>query len=252
MDKKNLFRGVIPEHWDAIPEQVYPVPIQLNLRRIQRSSTDFIPDKDAQLPPYLNNLVTYANANLAALTLVAGDITPISTGATAYGTALNNVATAKEALKQAILTKDAARKTVTTNVRVLSRKVQGIAVVTPAQKAALGLSPRTGQRQRTAPLTPAGLIATASADGTNTLSWNRNTNKLSTVFVVKTSYVGGSGWVYVDAITSTRYQHTGQTPGVSVYYRVTATRNKQSSEPSQSAIVYGPPRRIVTDLKIAA
>ena len=248
-----MFRGVIPEHWDAIPEQVYPVPIQPNLRRIQRSSTDFIPDKDAQLPPYLNNLVTYANANLVALTLVAGDIAPTSTGATAYGTALNNVATAKEALKQAILTKDAARKTVTTNVRVLSRKVQGIAAVTPAQKAALGLSPRTGRRQRTAPLTPAGLIATASADGTNTLSWNRSLlNKPTTTFVIEASYMGGTGWEYVDSATATRYQHTGQTPGVSVYYRVTATRNKQFSEPSQSAIVYGPPRRIVTDLKIAA
>jgi hypothetical protein len=39
---------------------------------------DYIPAPDAEFHAWQQNFVTYANANLAALGLVAGDMTPIT------------------------------------------------------------------------------------------------------------------------------------------------------------------------------
>ncbi len=213
---------------------------------------DFIPDGDKSLPPYLTNLTTYASANLAALGLVAGDITPISGGASAYQTALNNVTAAQDAYKQALLSKDAAKKTVVNNVRVLARKVQGNAAVTPAQKAALGFNPRTGERVNHKVYTPVNLIATPATDGTNSLKWKPGLNAAGTIYIIEMSYGKTDDWVYVTSVTAKRFVHRKQKPGVLVFYRVTAQRGDQKSEPSNPASVYGPSSSEEVDLRLAA
>ena len=43
----------------------------------------------------------------------------------------------------------------------------------------------------------------------------------------------------------TRFDHTGQTPGVKAVYRVTAERADMSSIPSQSVTAYGAPVTLV-------
>ena len=49
---------------------------------------DYIPGGDAEFNAWLDNFITYANANLANLGLVQGDIDPIVTAQTAWNTAL--------------------------------------------------------------------------------------------------------------------------------------------------------------------
>ncbi|MCK4659670.1 MAG: hypothetical protein KAV82_09145 [Phycisphaerae bacterium] len=46
---------------------------------------DYIPGGDAAFNAWLDNFVTYANANLANLGLAAGDLTPVTTAQTAWG-----------------------------------------------------------------------------------------------------------------------------------------------------------------------
>jgi hypothetical protein len=229
----------------ALPFLMTPLPMfalsvrQTTAQENTMSAEDYIPKPDAELPPYLNNFVTYANANLVALGLVAADVTPISTGATSYQTALNAVETAKEALKQAVIAKDTAKKTVTTNLRTTARKLQANPVVTPAQKAALGLTPRTGQRSHVEPSMPDSVLAEGNANGTNLIRWGRSKNPLGTIFVVEVQNPKTGDWHQVGAVSTLRFKHTGQTPGVFQVYRVIATRAGRQSEPSQAASVYG-------------
>jgi hypothetical protein len=48
---------------------------------------DYIPGPDANFQAWQSNFVTYANANLAALGLVAADMTPVTTAQTGWATA---------------------------------------------------------------------------------------------------------------------------------------------------------------------
>ena len=204
------------------------------------SDYDFIPKQDAVLPVYLTELTGYANANLTALGLVAADLTPVTTGATNYQTALNTLATAKAAYKQAVIAKNAAKRAATGNVRTLAHKVQSNPAVLPAQKAAMGLTPRLGIKKHPAPAMPTDFKATPHADGTNVLTWKKSTNIPGTVYKIEAMTTRFSEWMLVDSTTSTRYLHKGQTPGAMMVYRVTASRAKRSSVPSLTASVYAP------------
>lgn len=60
-------------------------------RRIQykdeQRMADYIPGPDANFQAWQSNFVIYANANLAALGLVAADMTPVTTAQTGWTTA---------------------------------------------------------------------------------------------------------------------------------------------------------------------
>ena len=49
---------------------------------------------------------------------------------------------------------------------------------------------------------------------------------------------GTTAWTRIDAVTKRRYEHTGQTPGVPTFYRVSARRRNLLSLPSNEASVY--------------
>lgn len=50
---------------------------------------DYIPDTDADYSDWLHNFTTYANANLAALGLVAADVTPLTSASTNFDAAIS-------------------------------------------------------------------------------------------------------------------------------------------------------------------
>src|SRR6478672_4778775 len=51
--------------------------------------SDYIPRTDADFSDWLHNFVTYANANLADLGLVAADLTPVQTASTDFDSAMS-------------------------------------------------------------------------------------------------------------------------------------------------------------------
>jgi len=72
----------------------------------------------------------------------------------------------------------------------------------------------------------------------------------TTTFRVEMMLSEGKEWIFVGNTTKTKYEHTGQTPGVTIYYRITATRADMESEPSQTVSVYAPSAQ--TALRLAA
>lgn len=101
---------------------------------------DYIPGPDANFNAWLANFVTYANANLAALGLVAADMTPVTTSQTAWSTGFTNHIAAKAAAMAAKQTKDETRAAVVAAVRPLVRRLQASASVSDAERAALGIT----------------------------------------------------------------------------------------------------------------
>ncbi|MCX6154175.1 MAG: hypothetical protein NT007_08445, partial [Candidatus Kapabacteria bacterium] len=88
------------------------------------------------------------------------------------------------------------------------------------------------------PIPPTDLLANPNPNGTNKLSWNRNGNPQGTIFIIEMQDRPGFPWVLIGTTTKTTYDHQGQMPGITKYYRVRAQRNDTTTEPSNEAIVY--------------
>jgi hypothetical protein len=101
---------------------------------------DYIPGPDASFQAWQSNFVTYANANLVALGLVAADMAPITAAQTGWTTAFPAHVAAVNAAKAAKQTKDEARAAYVAAIRPLVRRLQASAVVSDAEKASLGIT----------------------------------------------------------------------------------------------------------------
>ncbi len=105
---------------------------------------DYIPGPDADFQAWVANFVTFANANLAALGLVAADMTPITTAQTAWTTGFAAHIAAKAAAIASKQTKDENRAALTASIRPLVRRLQASAIVSDAEKASLGITVAQG------------------------------------------------------------------------------------------------------------
>ncbi len=103
-------------------------------------ANDYIPRPDAEFSGWLDNFVSYANANLAALGLVAADMTPTTTAQTTWKVVYPAHITAQDAAQSARQAKDAGRTSVEAAVRPLVRRLQASPAVSDAERAALGIT----------------------------------------------------------------------------------------------------------------
>lgn len=101
---------------------------------------DYLPGPDADFQAWVANFITYATANTAALGLTPEDLTPVSTGQTAFNTAFAAHIAARAAAQAAKQSKDDARRTLTSDVRPLVRRLQASPDVTNAEREALGIT----------------------------------------------------------------------------------------------------------------
>lgn len=198
------------------------------------------PAKETELPIWSATFVANLGTHKTQLGLTDSDIANISTLLTAFNTALSNLDDAKKAQNTATQTKKAAQKSLVAAERALIRRVQAAPGATTAIRTALGINQRTGQKTKTPPTIPTEVTATAFADGTNVIKWNRNANKPATTFVIEMMKADDTDWSFVDTTTKTKFAHENQMPGVTVSYRVTATRADMTSTPSATVGVYVP------------
>lgn len=113
---------------------------------------DFIPSSDTDFTAWIQNFITYADANLAALGLTAADLTPIQTAETNWETAYAAHVAAQAQAQSARQTKDDARAVQESFVRPLVARLQTATGVTDAQRQSLAITVRS--TARTASPTP--------------------------------------------------------------------------------------------------
>ena len=103
---------------------------------------DYIPAPDTDFNNWQSNFVIYANANLAALGLVAGDMTPVTTAQSAWGSNYGKHLTAATAALAARQLKDDSRTAYVNAIRPLVRKLQASSAVDNSEREALGITVR--------------------------------------------------------------------------------------------------------------
>jgi hypothetical protein len=108
--------------------------------------SDFIPGPDSDFSVWTKNFLTYANANLAALGLVAADLTPITTADVAFNTALATNVSAQSQAQSARISKDGARRDLENFIRPLAARIQTTPTVSNAHRESLQITVRSTAR----------------------------------------------------------------------------------------------------------
>ena len=103
---------------------------------------DYIPGGDAEFSTWQANFVTYANANLAALGLVAADLTPIVAAQPTWTASLTAHVAAQANAQSKRAAKDASRTALETLIRALVRRLQASPAVNDAERQSLGINVR--------------------------------------------------------------------------------------------------------------
>lgn len=201
----------------------------------------YLPAKDSDLQYWATNFLTVANANLPALGLVAADLTGITADKTSLDTSITNNKAKQAEAKAAADSKKTSRKKFETTARLLVRKIQANPSITSDLKKKLGITAKDTNPTPINPIAPKDLLANPNANGTNKLSWDRNGNPQGTIFIIEAQEQPGMPWAFVGTTTKSVYEHTNQTPGKTLYYRVRAQRTDVTSEPSNDAVVYANP-----------
>lgn len=101
--------------------------------------SSFLPSREAQLAPYLQNMSAKISAAPTTYGLVAADATALATLVTAFVSALATATNPTTRTKGTIAAKDTAKAQVVATVRVLAKRIQANPAVTAQMKTDLGL-----------------------------------------------------------------------------------------------------------------
>lgn len=101
---------------------------------------DYIPQADSEFDTWQGAFVTYANANLAALGLIALDMTAITAGQGNWTTTYTAHIAAQNAAETAAQAKRDGRAAYVTSIRALVARLQSSPAVSDPERAALGIT----------------------------------------------------------------------------------------------------------------
>lgn len=192
-----------------------------------------------------------ATSLASSLGLSASDITAIDQATGGFGSALDVQETARVNARAATASKNLVRDNSLKTIAKYANAFRANTAISDDSLILLGLPPHEGYPQP--PLAaPQNLKVSVSASGTNSLRWKRNGNDEATIFVVEARNSTSAPWETVGGGTRATFKHTDQTPGQTMYYRVLATRDGQTSEPSNVAVAYGQGESGGVTLEIAA
>lgn len=195
-----------------------------------------IPDQDSLYQQWIENFATVAAANAVALGLDTGDTSVMTALSNVFETAYNTSQTSKLTAKSHVAAKDTARANSQGVFQMYAKQINANAGVTNALKASLGI---TVAPSTSGPVVvPTELTVIGYETGVNALAWKRNGNAKGTAFIIEVKPVDGGVWTMITTCTNLKFDHTGQTPGVRLAYRVSAKRGSSQSVACAPVVVY--------------
>jgi len=199
---------------------------------------DYIPTRDLEFIEWLDNFLTHTSVNPSQVGLTVPEITALTDAREDFRGTLTDVNNARSVFESAVAAKETSRGKTEAQARTLVRKVQAHTEISGATRSALRITGRDTTPSTNQPLAPAQLSVTGDANGSHRLMWSRNGNAVGTQFVIEARVGGSTEWTQVDVVTTVKYVHLNQKPGVPVVYRVRARRRRELSEPSNEAALY--------------
>jgi hypothetical protein len=115
--------------------------------------SDYIPGSDADFSAWLQNFITYANAHIPQLGIIAADITSLQTLGQDFDTAQQTTNTIQAQAKGAVAAEADVRSALEAAVREVVGRIQTHPGVTDEHRNSLGITVRSGTRTPVGPPT---------------------------------------------------------------------------------------------------
>lgn len=213
-------------------------------------ASENIPIGDSHFKDWIVHFAAVAAPNAAVLGLGPGDVSAMNTASANFSAAYEAAQASKATTRGLVQTKSALRVTSERTFRSYAKRILANPGVSDALKGQLGMIPGVTPLGPVA--VPANLSATAYSNGINRLRWKRSGNPQGTVFTVEAKIGNASSFSIIASTTRASFNHTDQTPGVQVVYRVTASRGGVTSGASNEAVVYSASSPQIISLSTAA
>ena len=191
---------------------------------------------DAALYLWGTNFATVVSENETVLGIDEGELEVIQGGITRFQTAYDALVAAKAAYEAAVQTKEFERSRMINDIRPFVGQFQSMPGIPKAVYADMDIPAKAKPGPRTAPEIPSDFVATPYATGAVVFSWNRNGNSASTLFSIQESTP--SGWITIWSGTRKKVTLSGYAPGVETLFRLIATRNNETSLPTNTVSIY--------------
>ena len=201
------------------------------------ASRDYIPKKEGEVVPWIENFVQVATANAAALGLGTVDITALKTMNGDLAGKINAAIAKQSEAKAATEAKNIQMDKTVDTVRSMVRQVQAKPGVPDNLKAQLRITIPSPSPTPSVLYPPKDLSAEMTAGGLCLMKWNRNSNNYSTTFIIEAGNKTTDKWEIIG--TSTKSQYEAKLPNTlgNNLFRVKAQKGTNISEASNVILI---------------
>ena len=200
-------------------------------------SKDYIPKKEGEVVPWIENFVQVATANAAALGLGTVDITALKTMNGDLAGKINAAIAKQSESKAATEAKNIQMDKAIDTVRSMVRQVQAKPGVPDNLKAQLRITIPSPSPTPSVLYPPKDLSAEMTSGGLCLMKWNRNSNNYSTTFIIEAGNKTTDKWEIIG--TSTKSQYEAKLPNTlgNNLFRVKAQKGTNISEASNVILI---------------
>ncbi len=191
---------------------------------------------DSKLLVAMQSFLVNAEANEAALGLDAETIGALTLAYNGFKAKLDAATLAKTESKQATAEKNDSKADARALIAQFAQEWRANPAIPDSLLDLMTVPNRQSNGTRTPPTQPLGLEIRIGT-GETSLSWNKNGNKYGTVYNIETAPSGTGPWTTFDITTRSKIQFIWPA-GESVWFRVSAKRNQQTSAPSLPLALY--------------
>ena len=201
------------------------------------ASRDYIPTKEGEVVPWIENFVQVATANATALGLGTVDITALKTMNGDLAGKINAAIAKQSEAKAATEAKNIQMDKTVDTVRSMVRQVQAKPGVPDNLKAQLRITIPSPSPTPSVLYPPKDLSAEMTAGGLCLMKWNRNSNNYSTTFIIEAGNKTTDKWEIIG--TSTKSQYEAKLPNTlgNNLFRVKAQKGTNISEASNVILI---------------
>lgn len=191
---------------------------------------------DGKLLVAMTTFLANAEANENALGLDAESIGAMTLAFTAFRTKVDAASAARAASVQATAEKNDEKADARALIAQFAQEWRANPAIPDSLLDLMMVPNRQNNGTRTPPTQPNTLKITIGG-GETSLSWNKNGNKYGTVYNIESASSPNGPWTTFDI--TTRSKITFEWPaGTSIWFRVSAKRNNQTSAASQPLALY--------------
>jgi hypothetical protein len=189
-------------------------------------------NSDSLLAAGMTNFLEQAQSNATLLGLTTAELAVLSTSFDTFKDSFDAATTAKALQKSATSQKNSAKQSSKKLIAQYAQEWRSNPAIPDSVLDKLNVPNHQTQGTRTAPTQPLNLRLTIGSTGSNTLAWDRNGNTQGTIFNIESATSANGPWTTYDMTTKAKLTFNWPI-GETVWFRVNAKRNGQTSANSQ-------------------